>query len=137
MTGNNPLHTITTVAKGAVQLAAGVAGTAAGTVKQAISGDVDEQQPEKVSSDSEQAEATAAGEADNPTAATEASEQAADGGGKQHPEPVNVVEQLGLDPAPVPEPKPNTSIDAAADPDAVDVTPADVAKVVGKGDTPD
>lgn len=45
--------------------------------------------------------------------------------------PVNVVEELGLDPAPVDvpaEPQPITSIDAQADPESVDVTPADVAE---------
>ncbi len=49
------------------------------------------------------------------------------------PEPVNVVEALGLDPTPVGKtssPKPATSIDAAADPDAVSATPADVARAV-------
>ena len=55
-------------------------------------------------------------------------------------EPVNVVEELGLDPAPVETPKPakkkapakkaTTSIDAAADTANVDVTPADVAEKV-------
>ncbi|WP_110205314.1 hypothetical protein [Nocardioides daejeonensis] len=46
--------------------------------------------------------------------------------------PVNVVKELGLDPAPVPDtsPKPTTRIDAAADPESVEATPADVAKVV-------
>ncbi|HYH35523.1 MAG TPA: hypothetical protein VD814_10265 [Nocardioides sp.] len=55
-------------------------------------------------------------------------------------EPVNVVEELGLDPAPVDEPEPAspasdeplTSIDAQADPETVDVTPADVADQIGK-----
>jgi hypothetical protein len=48
--------------------------------------------------------------------------------------PVNVTKELGLDEAPVAEPvlattpdKPVTSIDAAADASAVDVTPADIA----------
>ncbi|HWJ67197.1 MAG TPA: hypothetical protein VNT31_10995 [Nocardioides sp.] len=53
-------------------------------------------------------------------------------------EPVNVTEELGLDPSPVATPrkprkpaeKPVTGIDAAADPADVDVTPADVAKTV-------
>lgn len=57
-------------------------------------------------------------------------------------EPVNVTEELGLDPAPVEKPKPKkaatpepvTSIDAEADPSDVDVTPADVAKAVGHSD---
>lgn len=51
--------------------------------------------------------------------------------------PVNVVDELGLDPAPVDrsgEPKPVTGIDAAADPDHVDATPADVADIVGETD---
>lgn len=57
------------------------------------------------------------------------------------PEPVNVVEELDLDPAPVepdagePEPPDEavTSIDAQADPGAVDVTPEDVAGQMGRG----
>lgn len=56
-------------------------------------------------------------------------------------EPVNVIEELGLDPAPVAKPKPArkparkkavTKIDAAADPSHVDATPADMAKAVHK-----
>ncbi len=53
-------------------------------------------------------------------------------------EPVNVTEELGLDPAPVTKPKrktpakkPVTGIDAAADPTHVDVTPADIAERTG------
>lgn len=55
-------------------------------------------------------------------------------------EPVNVTEQLGLDPAPVAKPKraakkpakkPVTKIDAAAEANDVDVTPADVADSMG------
>jgi hypothetical protein len=54
------------------------------------------------------------------------------------PEPVNVTQELGIDPAPVTKPrtrprktaKPVTEIDAAADPSTVTVTPADVAEVV-------
>ncbi|HET7721267.1 MAG TPA: hypothetical protein VFK43_14980 [Acidimicrobiales bacterium] len=51
------------------------------------------------------------------------------------PTPVNVTEELGLDPAPVEAPatdEPLTSIDAEADVSNVDVTPADVAKAVAK-----
>lgn len=52
--------------------------------------------------------------------------------------PVNVTEELGLDPSPVAKPKrprkqpekPVTSIDAEADPSDIDVTPADVADAV-------
>ncbi|TNM49575.1 hypothetical protein FHP29_01625 [Nocardioides albidus] len=55
-------------------------------------------------------------------------------------EPVNVTEELGLDPAPVERPKapkapssrPVTGIDAQADPDHVHATPADVADAVAK-----
>jgi hypothetical protein len=60
------------------------------------------------------------------------------------PEPVNVSEELGLDPTPVQKPrspkkaapsaKPITKIDAAADPSSVDVTPVDVAERVGGGE---
>lgn len=54
--------------------------------------------------------------------------------------PVNVTEELGLDPAPVEEPRapktpkaaPVTGIDADADASQVDVTPADIADVVAK-----
>ena len=59
---------------------------------------------------------------------------------QEPPEPVNVVEELDLDPAPVDEPvassdapEPVTGIDAQADPDTVDVTPADVAEQVERG----
>src|SRR3546814_5418593 len=52
-------------------------------------------------------------------------------------EPVNVTEELGLDPSPIAKPKrkkapakkPATKIDAAADTSQVTATPADVAKV--------
>jgi hypothetical protein len=53
------------------------------------------------------------------------------------PTPVNVVEQLGLDPAPVDTshaPKPITSIDAQADPGQVEATPADVAARLARPD---
>lgn len=53
-------------------------------------------------------------------------------------QPVNVTQELGLDPSPVAKPKqarkatpkPVTRIDADAHPDEVDVTPADVAEAV-------
>lgn len=56
------------------------------------------------------------------------------------PTPVNVTEELGLDPAPVDAPQtedsqtdePLTSIDAEADAGNVDVTPADVARAVAR-----
>lgn len=51
------------------------------------------------------------------------------------PTPVNVTEELGLDPAPVDAPQtdePLTAIDAEADASTVDVTPADVAKAVAR-----
>lgn len=54
---------------------------------------------------------------------------------RRQPTPVNVTEELGLDPAPVaerPEDRPLTSIDRAADPDAVEATPADIAGSVAK-----
>ena len=55
------------------------------------------------------------------------------------PEPVNVVEELDLDPAPVDPTEadtaspdgPVTGIDSQADPDAVDVTPDEVAEQMG------
>ena len=57
------------------------------------------------------------------------------------PTPVNVVEELGLDPAPVdtpPAPAPLTSIDAQADADHVAATPADVAERLSRsGDSED
>ncbi|KRC48849.1 MULTISPECIES: hypothetical protein [unclassified Nocardioides] len=54
--------------------------------------------------------------------------------------PVNVTEELGLDPSPVARPKgprqqperPVTGIDAAADPSDADATPADVARALGE-----
>lgn len=54
---------------------------------------------------------------------------------RHQPTPVNVTEELGLDPAPVadrPQDRPLTSIDEAADPDAVDATPADIAGSVAR-----
>lgn len=63
--------------------------------------------------------------------------------GPAEPEPVNVVEELDLDPAPADEPTPTvpgqepvTTIDAAADPDHVEATPADVAEAVSKNESP-
>ncbi len=56
---------------------------------------------------------------------------------RTEPTPVNVVEELGLDPAPVDTPAaptPITSIDAQADPDQVDATPADVAERIARAD---
>jgi hypothetical protein len=55
-------------------------------------------------------------------------------------QPVNVTEELGLDPAPVAKPRPRTTpapppvtgIDAQADPRHVDATPADIADAVRK-----
>lgn len=55
-------------------------------------------------------------------------------------QPVNVTEELGLDPAPVAKPRPRTTpapppvtgIDAQADPDHVEATPADIADAVKK-----
>ena len=57
-------------------------------------------------------------------------------------EPVNVTEELGLDPAPVDQPsastdtpesgEPLTAIDAGADTEHVEATPADIAKAVAK-----
>ncbi|WP_435770723.1 hypothetical protein [Nocardioides sp. SYSU DS0651] len=60
-------------------------------------------------------------------------------------EPVNVTEELGLDPAPVEKPKPAkkavskpvTKIDAEADAGDVDVTPADVAKAAARNGSAD
>ena len=53
------------------------------------------------------------------------------------PQPVNVVEELGLDAAPADEPRrpaPVTSIDAQADPGQVTATPADVAERIARVD---
>ena len=54
------------------------------------------------------------------------------------PTPVNVVEELGLDPAPVDDTadadEPITSIDAQADPEHVEATPADVAERLSRSD---
>ena len=74
-----------------------------------------------------------------PTGPTEPAEAAEKAQPVDTSEPVNVVEELGLDPAPVDEPaggttdgdEPVTTIDAQADPEAVDVTPADVADQIG------
>ncbi len=56
---------------------------------------------------------------------------------RDDPTPVNVVEELGLDPAPVDTPasaRPITSIDAQADPEHVEATPADVAERISRPD---
>ncbi len=55
------------------------------------------------------------------------------------PRPVNVTEELGLDPAPVerprqPRPVPVTDIDAQAEPGLVDSTPADVAERISRSE---
>lgn len=82
--------------------------------------------------------------AEQPESVAEQSEQS---GQPEQPEqphvdtsaPVNVVDELGLDPAPVKKPTPprkatkapgraQTGIDAAADPGSVNVTPADLAE---------
>lgn len=72
---------------------------------------------------------------------TSGAEQSTEQGVAVSPDrPVNVTEELGLDPAPVAKPRPRTtptpppvtSIDAQADPGGVSATPADVADVVDK-----
>jgi len=134
---------ITTVAGGAVRLVAGTVGSAIGLVKNTISGHAPSRAEAATSSGWARPGgddgATAAGTGSGPgsrEAGTDDTEPAREGADPQpepvNPEPVNVVEELGLDPAPVDEPEPDNSIDAAADPDSVDATPADIAKVVEK-----
>lgn len=127
-----------TVAGSAVGLARGAA-TAGGQVTRSVTGRAasvvtglveGRKSPDPSAVDRVEQESTAAsapGDADTVT--------------NSGPEPVNVTEELGLDPAPVDKPKPAkkapakkpmTTIDAAADPSDVDVTPADVAQAVAK-----
>ncbi len=131
MTGNSALGLIKNVAAGTLRVAAGATGTVTGMVKQTLAGrhpHEQEPRPDTAARDDAPEPEPAARAAAEPTRPTE------DSGDKNHPEPVNVVEKLGLDPAPVPKPKPPNSIDGAADPDAVDATPADVAGRVDPDD---
>jgi hypothetical protein len=111
----NPLSKMTDIAAGSLKVAVTVGRTAVGLARSAV-GTITSR--------------PGSGTAEAPSAGTT--------------EPVNVTEKLGIDPAPVAKPKPTrrtqqkptTSIDAAADPSKVDVTPADVAEVVsGKSAT--
>ncbi|QIX27142.1 hypothetical protein ncot_11435 [Nocardioides sp. JQ2195] len=171
MAGNKPLGKIKNVTAGSLKISAAAAGRAIGLAKGTLSTSghvarsVAAGAAGAVSSLTGRRQATPSEEqstgTDSATAAPQAepATYAAQGGSAEsgrpeptavkeaQPEPVNVTEELGLDPAPVEKPKPKKKpatkptnrIDAAADPSTMDATPADVAKTIGKdspGSTP-
>lgn len=142
MTHKNPLGMIKDVATASLKVPVTVAGTAVGLAKGAVDAVVggDKDDPVHQADPRQQSDRA---DAAQPAEKREPQEPAA----QETPEeprveispdkPVNVTEELGLDPAPVEKPKtkkPLTKIDAAADAAEVDVTPADVAKNVGQSD---
>lgn len=145
-----PLTVAGTVAGSAAGLAKDVAGKTVGAVAAVVSGGdmgagatgaaTQEKRPPAEATSGEASRETS-GETSGDTTEETADDAAPTLSGPISPtEPINVTEELGLDPAPVEKPKrtrrttkPTTKIDAAADPSEVDVTPADVAKAVGKG----
>ena len=142
MASRNPLGKIKDLTKGAASVGMHVAGQATRTATSLTSGAVgklagsgkpaapardETEAPTPVAPEARAAEAPTRRKAPTKVSATE---------------PVNVTEELGLDPAPVAEPKsttatpesnePVTTIDAKADTDHVEATPADLAKAVAK-----
>lgn len=132
MTHKNPLGKIKDVASASLKAPATVAGSAVGLAK-ATTGRAASVVGALVGSGAQESPA--------PTPASAAAPAPTEAAGPVSPtEPVNVTEQLGLDPAPVAKPKraakkptrkPVTKIDANADASDVDVTPADVADSMG------
>lgn len=134
----NPLGTVKDVVGTALKAPATVAGTAVGIAKGAVG----------VGAHAVKAATGHAGQSGGqsgtspaqapPTEAATVDDSPSLGRPISPDEPVNVTEELGLDPSPVATPKkprkpaekPVTGIDAAADPADVDVTPADVARTV-------
>lgn len=136
MTAKNPLEMAKDLATHALLAGVGAAGSAAGIVKGAVAagrsvlGD-----PPKQSAASDDA-----GTVETPEEATTlpaAGHEPVDEPPVIDPdEPVNVVEELGLDPAPADRPegqRATTTIDAAVDPEHVQATPADIADNVAGG----
>ncbi len=149
----NPLGKIKEAAVASLKAPAAVAGSAVGLVKGAAAtgGQVTRSAADAVTSivgggkgdGSGAADVEKAPEVREPAPAPK-KPKAKEATAKSGSQPVNVTEVLGLDPAPVDKPKPAkkaarqkavTSIDAAADSSAVDVTPADVADAIS-GDQP-
>ena len=150
MASRNPLGKIKDLTKGAASVGMHVAGQATTTAVSLTSGVVG-----KLVGGKKPAETAAAPAPTAPEASTQsAPEPARKTPAKKAPakkapakkvsttEPVNVTEELGLDPAPVDQPaatsdapdagKPVTTSDAAADTEHVEATPADIAKAVAK-----
>ena len=148
MASRNPLGKIKDLTKGAASVGIHVAGQATRTATSLTSGAVGKL------AGSGKPDVPARDEAEEPTPdapesrATEAPTKRKTPTKRKAPtkvsatEPVNVTEELGLDPAPVAEPQgatgqpdtdePVTSIDAKADTEHVEATPADLAKAVAK-----
>lgn len=145
MARKNPLGMIKDVAVESLKLPASAAGSAVGLAKGAASagrtaGVHVTRTATVVATDA--LTALVKGREDSASSpAEDADVEAPDAGANGRPEPVNVTEELGLDPAPVAKPKPArkttakkpvTQVDAKADPSAVDATPADVGRAVAK-----
>ncbi|UMG92659.1 hypothetical protein [Nocardioides sp. TF02-7] len=142
----NQLGKIKDVAAGAAKVPVTAVGSAVGLAKGAAAavGRSKDDRDDRDDKDDDPTRATPEDTTPQDTAAEPTEEPATattDDSTGSRPEPVNVTEELGLDPAPVDKPKPSkeaatskptTAIDAAADPSKVDVTPADVAEAVAK-----
>ena len=139
----NPLGKIKDVATDTLKLPVAVAGSAVGLAKSATgkaTGAVS-----ALVGGGEQHHSPTHGDDQAPPVPTDVEPEPAEQPEQPHvdidpDEPVNVTEELGLDPAPVTKPKPRkkaapkpvTAIDAQADPSDVDVTPADIADRAGE-----
>lgn len=144
---HNPLTKIKDVAVGTIKVPLGAAGTAldlakgtAGHVAKTVTGTVTSTVAGVTGAG--QKETTAPTDAPEPEGQAASTEDVVDHDLEKQlaetskTEPVNVTEELGLDPAPVDKPteKPVTKIDAAAEASDVDVTPADIADRISKND---
>lgn len=144
MARKNPLGMIKDVAVESLKLPVGAAGTAVGLARGAASaGRTAGVQVTRTATDlTTDAVTSLVGgrHGSTLTPAPDATVPAPEPGTARRPEPVNVTEELGLDPAPVDKPKPArkaarkpvTRVDAEADPSTVDATPADVRKAVAR-----
>ena len=145
MARKNPLGMIKDVAVESLKLPASAAGSAFGLVKGAASvgRTAGVQVTRTATGVATDAVTSLVGSRDASTALPDDTRDVdvPDAGPTGRPEPVNVTEELGLDPAPVEKPKPArkaaakkpvTQVDAKADPSAVDATPADVGRAVAR-----
>lgn len=146
MARKNPLGMIKDVAVESLKLPASAAGSAFGLVKGAASvgRTAGVQVTRTATGVATDAVTSLVGSRDASTALPDDTRDVdvPDAGPTGRPEPVNVTEELGLDPAPVDQPSaaidtpeagtPLTTIDAAADTEHVEATPADIAKAVAK-----